>query len=233
MDRPKPFLTGDKAPPTTPSRHIVHTPVHMPEQALPSPRIVLASTSSIRRLILENAGLDVFIDPARIDESALRAALEAEGASPRDLADALAEAKAARVAMRHTDAIVLGAVQVADLDGMVLTKPDTADAAREQLAMLAGRTHRLHAAAVAYLGGVPVWRHVAVARLTMHALSFEEIDRYVAATWPGIGETVGSYKIEAEGLRLFSGIEGDHFTILGLPMIPLLTWLRLRGDIAP
>ena len=193
---------------------------------------VLASTSVTRAQLLKAAGLEVEIVAPRVDEMTARQALEAEKAKPRDIADALAEMKARKVAERMPDRIVLGCDQVLDLDGVVLSKPDTPEVARAQLRALRGRSHRLLSAIVVYEGALPVWRHVAEARLTMHAMSDTYLEDYVARNWDSIRHSVGGYRIEEEGVRLFSAIAGDHFTILGLPLLPLLAWAASRGMIA-
>ena len=167
----------------------------------------------------------------RVDEGALKAALLADGASPRDLADALAEAKARKVAARRPEAVVIGGDQVLELDGEVFSKPATPEGALEQIEGLAGRTHRLLSAAVAYHGGAPVWRHVAVATLTMRRPSERWLTGYVARNWDAIRHSVGGYLIEAEGSRLFAEVKGDPFTIQGIPLIPLLNWLTVAGHI--
>ncbi len=195
-------------------------------------RLILASSSEIRAMLLRNAGLDPEILPARIDEEAARVALATDGAGPRDVADALAGMKARHVSGRESDALVLGCDQVLDLDGEVFAKPGDPAAAQAQIRALSGRTHRLHSAAVVCQGGVPVWRHVGTARLTMRKVSDAYLDDYIARNWQSVRHSVGAYKLEEEGVRLFSHIEGDHFTILGLPLIELLTWLAVRGDIA-
>jgi septum formation protein len=200
--------------------------------ALQKTRLILASTSETRALMLRQAGIVFEAVPPRVDEDAMRAALAAEEAAPRDQADALAEAKAVKVAKRNPAATVLGADQILSLDGDVFAKPATEAEAVIQLTQLAGKTHHLWSAAVVCMDGRPVWRHVSEARLTMHPLSGEEIAAYVAREWSAIRHSVGAYRIEEAGIRLMSRIEGDHFTILGLPLIPLLTWLRLRGDIS-
>jgi septum formation protein len=194
-------------------------------------RLILASTSVTRAVMLRQAGIAFDAVPARVDEEAMRAALVAEGASPSDQADALAETKAVKVAQRNPAAMVLGADQILSLDGRVFAKPGTKAEAVVQLTELAGQTHHLWSAAVVCINSKPVWRHVSEARLTMHALSRDEIAGYVEREWSVIRHSVGAYRIEEAGIRLMARIEGDHFTILGLPMIPLLTWLRLRGDI--
>jgi septum formation protein len=194
-------------------------------------RFTLASTSPIRLQILRAAGLDVHPVAPRVDEATVRDALLAEGAKPRDIADALAEMKARKVAEK-TPGLVLGCDQVLDLDGTLYAKPETPDQARGHLCQLRGKTHRLTSAIVAYEDAQPVWRHVAEARLTMHALSDAYLDDYVTRNWDSIRHAVGCYKIEEEGIRLFSAVQGDHFTILGLPLLPLLAWAGTRGMIA-
>jgi septum formation protein len=194
-------------------------------------RLILASTSETRAAMLRQAGIEFDAVSARVDEGAMRAALAAEGASPRDQADALAEAKSIKVTSRSPGAMVLGADQILSLDGRVFAKPETQEEAVMQLTELAGQMHQLWSAAAVCIDGRPVWRHVSEARLTMHPLSGEEIAAYVAREWSAIRRSVGAYRIEEAGIRLMARVEGDHFTILGLPLIPLLTWLRLRGDI--
>ena len=193
--------------------------------------LVLASSSAIRRKLLENAGVEVVVSPPRIDEDALQSALIAEEAKPRDIADTLAEAKARKISSRHPAQLVLGCDQVLEHDGGILSKPETPDEARAQLAALRGGTHRLLSAAVIYSDGKPLWRHVGIARLTMRAFSDAYLDDYVARNWDSIRHSVGAYKLEEEGVRLFTRIDGDYFTVLGLPLLELLAYLTLRGDI--
>jgi len=193
--------------------------------------IVLASASEIRATMLKNAGLIFDVRPGRVDEDAIRQSLESEGASARDLADTLAEMKARKISEREMEALVIGADQILECEERVFAKPETQDDAREQLQFLRGRTHRLLSAAVVCEGGKPIWRHVGTVRLTMHDITDATIADYVSRNWESIRHAVGCYKIEEEGVRLFARIEGDFFHILGLPLIELLTWLRIRGDI--
>lgn len=194
--------------------------------------LILASASAIRQQMLARAGLEVTAHPARIDESAIRAALQAEDATPRDIADTLAEAKARKISGRFPEALVLGCDQVLAHKGAIFEKPESVEAARAQLLHLRGATHQLLSAAVLYQGGEPLWRDVGVARLTMRGFSEAYLDGYLARNWPDIGASVGAYKLEEEGVRLFTQIQGDYFTILGLPLLELLNYLALRGEIA-
>ncbi len=193
---------------------------------------ILASTSPIRLQMLTAAGLSVEAIAPRVDEAAIRDAMVAEGAQPRDIADALAEMKARKVSDKRPSDLVLGCDQVLSLDGQIFSKPQTPAEACDHLHQLRGKTHRLHSAVVAYENAQPVWRHTAEARLTMHQSSDSYLDDYVARNWDSIRHSVGGYKIEEEGVRLFSAISGDHFTILGLPLLPLLAWAGTRGMIA-
>ena len=193
--------------------------------------LVLASGSEIRRQMLEQAGVQPEICVARVDETAIIASLLAEDASPRDIADTLAEAKARKVSGRMAGRLVLGCDQVLAHKGAILEKPPSLDAARDQLRLLRGGTHQLLSAAVLYEDGKPVWRHVGVARLVMRNFSDRYMEAYLARNWPAIGASVGGYKLEEEGVRLFAQIQGDYFTILGLPLLELLNYLALRGEI--
>lgn len=193
--------------------------------------LVLASGSATRQRLLAAAAVPFEPMPVRIDEAAIRQALEAEGAHPRDIADTLAEMKARRVGERHPDRLVLGCDQVLDHRGRALGKAGTQAEARTQLLALRGDRHALLSAAVLYEEGRPVWRHVGVARLVMRDFGEAWLDEYLDRNWPELKDTVGGYKLEAEGVRLFSRIEGDHFTILGLPLLELLSYLTIRGVI--
>ncbi|GAB1478068.1 Maf family protein [Paracoccaceae bacterium] len=193
--------------------------------------LILASGSEIRLQLLRNAGLDVTAQVARIDEAMIRTGLEAEAANPRDIADTLAEMKAARVAARTNAALVLGCDQVLEFRHKIWGKPETREEAHAQLTALRGKTHKLLSALVLYDAGEPVWRHIGEAQLSMRPFSDSFLDGYLDRNWPSVGQSVGGYKLEQEGIRLFDRIEGDHFTILGLPLLPLLTYLGTRGFI--
>jgi len=194
--------------------------------------IVLASASPARRALLAAAGVRFTVHPAAIDERAVEIPLIAGGASPADVAAALAEAKAVAVSRAADDALVIGADQTLDLDGTRWTKPANMAEAREQLARLSGREHRLHSAVAVARAGRVLWLHAESAGLTMRALSATAVDAYLADTGDAVLESVGAYQIEGPGIRLFERIDGDYFAILGLPLLPLLAYLRGEGEIA-
>lgn len=190
--------------------------------------IILASTSKIRAQLLARAGLDFTIVPARVDEASIAETLQAEGAHPRDIADALAEAKARKVSTKHPTALVLGCDQTLALGDRIFAKPQSEAEALEHLRVLRGQTHHLFSALVIYQNGQPLWRHVGHARMTMRDLSDLMLKDYIARNWQEIRHCVGAYQIEAEGVQLFSAIDGDNFTIQGLPLLPLLNYLAIR-----
>ncbi|MET0374218.1 MAG: nucleoside triphosphate pyrophosphatase [Rhizorhabdus sp.] len=192
--------------------------------------LVLASQSASRRAMLDAAGVAHRAMAAGVDEESMKTALRAEGVSARDLADALAELKATKLSRRHPTNLVLGCDSTVVLDdGTMLDKAGSRDEQRDLLRLISGKRHSLFSAAVICEGGAPVWRHVDVARLHVRALSDSFIDAYLDAEWPVIGGCVGGYRIEGPGAQLFAKIEGSHFTILGLPLLPLLDYLRIRG----
>ncbi|MEL7181676.1 MAG: Maf family nucleotide pyrophosphatase [Pseudomonadota bacterium] len=196
-----------------------------------SDQIILASGSEIRAQLLKNAGVDFDVSIARVDEDAVRASLQAEQASPRDIADTLAELKAQRAAARYPQALVIGCDQILALGKDIYSKPQTPADALTQLKSLRGQKHQLLSAAMIYGDGKPLWRHVGVVRLFMRDASNEYLADYVARNWDSIQHSVGAYKLEEEGVRLFTRIEGDYFNVLGLPLLELLSYLTLRGTL--
>jgi septum formation protein len=196
-------------------------------------RLVLASQSAGRAQMLRDAGLDFSIEAAAVDEAALSAALQADGQSPRNIADALAEAKAVKLSARRPGQLVIGADQLLALDdGTVMAKPATPDEARAQLARLSGQCHSLFSAVAVAENGAVLWRHIGAAKLWVRPLSAVFIADYVAAEWDRIRWTVGCYEVEGAGVQLFTRTEGDRWTIIGLPLLALLAWLRDRGEAA-
>jgi len=198
------------------------------------PILVLASQSSARRALLTRAGLRFEALPAAVDEAALKESAQAEGIPPEDTAIMLAEAKAERIARRLRDALVIGCDQLLVCrmeDGSLrwFDKPADMAAARAQLLALRGRTHRLVTATVAWRGGARIWQDVTQPRLTMRNFDEAFLDAYLAAEGEAILGSVGAYRLEAMGVHLFSRIEGEHSAILGLPMLPLLGFLRQHG----
>ena len=194
-------------------------------------KLILASGSETRADLLRKANVDFEVQSARVDEEAIKSALIAEGAHPRDVADVLAEAKARKVAGKNADSLVLGCDQVLALSGRVFSKPKDVDEALAQLRELRGNTHHLFSAAVVFEDAEPIWRHVGLVRLTMRDFSDAYIFDYVSRNWESVRWSVGAYKLEEEGVRLFSRIEGDYFNILGLPLLELLSYLTLRGNL--
>ena len=195
-------------------------------------QIILASGSEIRSQMLRQAGVPHGVQIARVDEAMIKESMIAEGAPPRDIADALAELKASKVSDKNPGALVIGCDQVLDHGGHLLSKPQTQEGAFAQLTALRGDRHTLLSAAVIYLDGEPLWRNIGVVRLRMRDASDAYLQDYVARNWDSIRHAVGSYKLEEEGVRLFSRIDGDYFNVLGMPLLEILNYLTLRGDIA-
>ena len=193
--------------------------------------IVLASGSPYRAKMLRDAGLEVEAIPADIDERAAEAPLLEADLDPQDVASILAEAKALDVSTRRPDALVVGADQTLALGDERLHKPKDMEEARRRLLALSGRTHHLHSAVVLAERGEAVWRHVSTARMTMRDLDPAFVGRHLAAVGEAALTSVGAYQIEGPGVQLFERIEGDLFTIIGLPLLPLLAELRSREAI--
>ncbi|SFP56468.1 Maf family protein [Sphingomonas rubra] len=191
-------------------------------------QLILASQSASRRAMLTDAGVPFEAVAAQVDEDAAKASLADLG--PRDLADALAELKALKIARMVPGALVLGSDSLVALaDGTRLDKPESRDEAAAHLRAMSGGTHELWSAAVIAENGHAVWRHVERARLHVRPLSPAFIDRYLDAEWPAIAGCVGCFRVEGPGVQLFSRVDGDHFTVLGMPLLPVLGYLRERG----
>lgn len=195
------------------------------------PSLILASQSPFRRMLMENAGLAFETQAAEIDERAVEAALAAGNPTPEAVAEALAIEKARDVASRNPDALVIGSDQTLSLDDRVFHKPADMAEAKTHLTSMAGRTHALNCGVALVRNGETLWSHVSVARLTMRPLSEGFIDRHLSRVGPKVLASVGAYQLEGEGVQLFEKIDGDYFTILGLPLLPLLAKLRALGAI--
>lgn len=195
--------------------------------------VILASSSQTRAALLRRAGIDIRVDPAGLDESAMIAAMRDtdDPLPPEDVAAVLADAKAETVSARNPDTLVAAADQTLALGDRLFQKPADIDQARRQLLDLAGRTHALHSAVSLFRDGQFVWRHVDTAHLTMRGFSPEFLGRYLAAVGDDALSSVGGYQLEGRGAQLFDRIDGDYFTILGLPLLPLLAVLREEGEI--
>ena len=193
--------------------------------------LILASASAARADLLRNAGVTLEIIPARVDEDEVKIALRADGAPARDQADVLAEMKALAVSRSHSGALVLGADQVLDQSGVTYDKPANRSEAREQLLALRGQRHDLLSAAVIARDGEPIWRHIGRARLQMRLFSEAFLDQYLDQMGDAVTQTVGGYMLEGLGAQLFARVDGDYFTILGLPLIETLGFLRMHGHL--
>ncbi len=193
--------------------------------------IVLASTSAIRMQVLTAAGVRFETASAGVDESSIKDSLLAEGVGPRDIADALAEAKAVKVS-RKRPGLVIGADQTLDFEGRLLDKADTVEEARARLREMRGKTHKLHCGMVVARDGMPIWREVVTTTLRMRPFSDAYLEGYLQRNVPAILSSVGCYQLEGEGVQLFDKIDGDYFAILGLSLIPLLDFLRRHEAVA-
>lgn len=198
-----------------------------------TPEIILASASKSRAALMKGAGVSVRIVPPDINETAIRTALlRSSETTPGDIAEVLARAKAEIVSEAEPEAVVIGADQVLELDGEIFEKPVDMEAARKTILSLRGKTHQLHASVAVARGGETVWAYTGTANLTMRAFDPEYAGRYLAEAGDAVLSSVGAYQLEGIGIHLFSEIEGDYFTILGLPLLPLLDYLRREEALA-
>ena len=190
--------------------------------------LILASASPSRRTLLTNAGLSFDIQPAGIDEEEITRSLGSK-ASPQELASSLAEMKAVKVSSRHPEAFVIGADSTLACKGRLFDKPPTLEAARKQLMALRGQTHELFSSVVVARGGARIWHWSERARLTMRSFNDAFVDAYLERAGKDVLTSVGAYQLESLGAHLFTRVDGDYFTILGLPLLPLLSFLAGHG----
>ena len=191
--------------------------------------LILASASAIRRHMLDTAGVDYRASPSSVDEAAVKARYD----TPEAIAETLAIAKAQDVGAAHPDDLVIGSDSVASVDGRMFDKPRSREDAAEHLRFFSGKLLKLTSAVALVRGGAVEWTHVDTAELQVRPLSAEFIQTYLDAEWPEVGYCVGVFRLEGRGVQLFSAIDGDYFTILGMPLIPLLGALRARGVLEP
>lgn len=191
--------------------------------------VILASGSEIRARLLKDAGVSFNVEIAKLDETAIIAALIAENAKPNDIVDVLAEYKAQRVAAKNPNSLVIGCDQILVCDKQIYEKASSIEEARENLKAMRGKAHQLMSAIVIFEDGKPVWRHIGRAQLIMREFSDTFLDEYLARNAGSILSSVGCYKLEEAGAQLFTRIQGDYFTILGIPLLEVLGFLRTRG----
>lgn len=218
--------SGKFGKPVTNTTGIIHkvTPMVMP--------IILASGSSIRANMLRNAGVEFSVMTSRVDEAGLKQTMTRENALSRDIADALAEMKARKVSAKAAGKLVIGCDQVLDFNGLMMSKPATPDQAFDQLCDLRAGSHTLFSAAVICLDQQPLWRHVGRVDLHMRASTDDYLMGYIDRNWNSIRHSVGAYLLEKEGVRLFERIDGDYFTVLGMPLLQILNYLTQQKVIA-
>ncbi|MBP0444748.1 Maf family protein [Roseomonas sp. SSH11] len=193
------------------------------------PPVILASASSARKSVLEAAGLRFQAIAAAVDEAAIKESAKEEGFTAAEAALMLAEAKARRIAARHPEALVIGCDQILTLGDRWFDKPASRAEARAHLEALRGNSHQLVTAVLCWRGGQRIWQHVATPRLTMRPVSDTFLDAYLALEGDTVTTTVGAYRLEGPGIHLFDRVEGEHAAILGLPLLPLLGFLRQHG----
>lgn len=195
-------------------------------------QIILASKSAARRAVLTGAGVPFEVAVAGVDEDAVKTAMLAQGATPRDVADALAEIKAVKISAGRPG-FVIGSDQTLEFEGQLYDKAETLEAAAERLKTMRGKPHKLHSAVVVAKDGAPIWREIVSATLTMRDFSDNFLDAYLALEGEEMLGSVGCYRLEGPGAQLFSKIEGDYFAILGLPLMGLLDLFRRHGVLTP
>jgi septum formation protein len=203
-----------------------------PRMATPAPQVILASSSTTRARLLTAAGVTAEVVKPMVDERAAKTKLGANRARADKVATELAELKALAVSKRHPDALVIGADQVLDCDGKLYDKAADHDSAKRQLKELRGKRHRLVSAVVLASQGAVTWRHVDAATLSMRVFSDAFLDAYLILATDAVLNSVGAYQLESLGAQLFTKVEGDYFTVLGLPLLPLLDQLRRAGVLA-
>lgn len=195
------------------------------------PMLILASNSEARQSMLRNAGVKFDALPARVDEDMIKAAFLSEGSTPRDIADGLAEAKARKISGKHSEALILGSDQVLEFEGQIMSKPKSAQELTDNLLTLRGKKHKLFSAAVMARGGVPIWRHIGEAQIVMRSFSEDFLQYYVSENFERVRHCAGGYEIEGAGAQLIEDYRGDYFSILGLPLFAVLSYLREQGEL--